>query len=197
MGVANPKALATVYLSPTPEVQATPTPGAGLAAPHDGPPTPTPTAYVGVFLGEGSEIAVEGTYVSPPTLAAITEDNPPDAATADPEIGCAIPPASSFQSAWLRSAALKTALGCPVSEGFSLRIVYQPFEHGHMFYRDAGDIYALSEQSIRAGSPTDVYWHVIDTWQEGQPESDPSLSPPAGLQQPIRGFGNAWRNTPS
>ena len=32
-----------------------------------------------------------------------------------------------------------------------------------------------------------------DTWVEGQPESDPDITPPAGLQQPIRGFGKLWR----
>jgi hypothetical protein len=30
-------------------------------------------------------------------------------------------------------------------------------------------------------------------WFAGQPETDPSLTPPAGLFQPVRGFGVAWR----
>lgn len=32
-----------------------------------------------------------------------------------------------------------------------------------------------------------------DTWSEGEPESDPSLTPPEGRFQPIRGFGKLWR----
>lgn len=37
-------------------------------------------------------------------------------------------------------------------------------------------------------------WNLYkDTWDESQPESDPSVVPPAGLYQPIRGFGKVWR----
>ena len=32
-----------------------------------------------------------------------------------------------------------------------------------------------------------------DTYADGDPESDPSIVPPAGLLQPIRGFGKVWR----
>ena len=35
-----------------------------------------------------------------------------------------------------------------------------------------------------------------DTWREGMPETDPSLEPPAGLTQPTRSFGQAWRTYP-
>lgn len=31
-----------------------------------------------------------------------------------------------------------------------------------------------------------------DTFVEGEPESDPTIVPPAGLYQPIRGFGKLW-----
>jgi hypothetical protein len=33
-----------------------------------------------------------------------------------------------------------------------------------------------------------------DTWTDAEPESDPAIVPPAGLLQPIRGFGKVWRN---
>lgn len=32
-----------------------------------------------------------------------------------------------------------------------------------------------------------------DLWNEGMPASDPALVPPAGLFQPVRGFGKVWR----
>jgi len=32
-----------------------------------------------------------------------------------------------------------------------------------------------------------------DWWDEGQPVSDPELTPPSGLYQPVRGFGLVWR----
>ncbi|MBE9507754.1 MAG: hypothetical protein IMY86_06855, partial [Chloroflexi bacterium] len=37
------------------------------------------------------------------------------------------------------------------------------------------------------------YEQYEDTWTEGMPESDPAFVPPAGLLQPIRGFGKLWR----
>ena len=40
-------------------------------------------------------------------------------------------------------------------------------------------------------------WQLYDdTWDESQPESDPAITPPQGLYQPIRGFGKVWRNHP-
>ena len=36
-----------------------------------------------------------------------------------------------------------------------------------------------------------------DFWAPGEPESDPALVPPAGLYQPVRGFGKLWRDNES
>jgi hypothetical protein len=35
---------------------------------------------------------------------------------------------------------------------------------------------------------------LADEYRDGEPESDPSFNPPAGLVQPVRGFGLAWRS---
>jgi len=35
-----------------------------------------------------------------------------------------------------------------------------------------------------------------DAFREGSPESDPRYAPPAGKQQPVRGFGLVWRANP-
>lgn len=38
------------------------------------------------------------------------------------------------------------------------------------------------------------HWRIFtDNWQEGDPVNDPLLTPPAGLYQPVRGFGLVWR----
>lgn len=51
---------------------------------------------------------------------------------------------------------------------------------------DARLIYALFN---------DGSWMVFDdTWMAGEPEEDPTIVPPEGLLQPIRGFGKVWRN---
>jgi len=70
----------------------------------------------------------------------------------------------------------------------------QYFEHGRMIWMQSltlrdrttgGVIFVLYD--------TGQFKRYDDTWTEGQPESDPAIVPPAGLQQPIRGFGKLWR----
>jgi hypothetical protein len=63
------------------------------------------------------------------------------------------------------------------------------FEHGVMLWVSSQNaIFILYEDNL---SPR--WAEVTDQWAAGQPESDPSLVPPAGLYQPVRGFGLAWR----
>jgi len=65
----------------------------------------------------------------------------------------------------------------------------QPFERGFMMWlapRNA--IYVFYENGSYRVYP--------DEFQEGDPERDPDLVPPEGLEQPIRGFGLVWRTQP-
>ncbi len=65
----------------------------------------------------------------------------------------------------------------------------QAFERGRMVWVGSqGLIYVLYGDG---GSP--AYNVFPDEWQPGMAESDPSLSPPPGLIQPVRGFGRLWR----
>jgi len=70
----------------------------------------------------------------------------------------------------------------------------QRFEHGRMIWMQGIN---LGDQTtggvIFVFSDNGQYARYNDTWTEGQPESDPDLIPPEGLQQPIRGFGKLWR----
>ncbi len=77
-------------------------------------------------------------------------------------------------------------LGCPLDTGRTVFMAHQPFQRGRMIWRsDTRTVYVLHQ---------DGTWQAFsDTWQEGQPERDPTLVPPAGLYQPIRGFGRIWR----
>ncbi len=187
VGLSNPKSLATVFISPTPDApqdQASPAPTVTRLPPGMFA-APTATPYVGVFLGAAA-VEIEGMVSAPPVAASPVPQRPAGGA-------CSIAPAAPFNNAWSANALIQERLRCPVNTGFGLRLVHQSFERGYMFWRETRDIYALSEGSIRQGSATDTFWRVSDTWQEGQPESDPAFSPPEGLLQPIRGFGNAWR----
>ncbi len=83
---------------------------------------------------------------------------------------------------------------CPAYGASTTWAAEEPFERGRMIWL----------QEVRTGS--NVYQKVIlvfyndgryekyaDTFVDGEPESDPSITPPAGLYQPIRGFGKLWR----
>jgi hypothetical protein len=60
-----------------------------------------------------------------------------------------------------------------------------------VWVRESGLIYVFFEDG---GDP--AWANFDDAWREGEPESDPDLSPPPGLQQPVRGFGEVWRDEP-
>ncbi|MBI5961482.1 MAG: hypothetical protein HY866_22270 [Chloroflexi bacterium] len=72
---------------------------------------------------------------------------------------------------------------CPLDEGGTVQAAYQAFEGGVMIWRaDTSDIYVL----FNSGSVS----RFKDTWTDENisvPET-----PPAGLYQPVRGFGKVW-----
>jgi len=82
---------------------------------------------------------------------------------------------------------------CPQGPGTLQPMVAERFEHGLMLWLSQPDmIYILYGDG---GSP--AWSSQANQWFQGQPESDPSLTPPAGLYQPVRGFGLAWRTANS
>jgi len=65
----------------------------------------------------------------------------------------------------------------------------QTFEQGRMIWVEALDrIYVVFEDGA---SP--AWAQYPDNFSDGDAERDDALSPPEGLQQPIRGFGLVWR----
>jgi hypothetical protein len=69
----------------------------------------------------------------------------------------------------------------------------QDFEHGRMIWiQERGHVlvfYNPDVASTQAGR-----WETFeDKFREGDPESDPALTSPAGKLQPRRGFGRVWR----
>lgn len=76
---------------------------------------------------------------------------------------------------------------CPYA-ALNTDFVTQDFEHGQMIWAASSDrIYILYAGGNR--------WSATqNSWFEGMPESDPTLVPPAGYYQPVRGFGLVWRD---
>lgn len=80
---------------------------------------------------------------------------------------------------------------CPASPPHATVMVAENFERGLMLWTQWNDvIYILYTDSVF--SPR---WDARpNAWFSGMPESDPTLTPPAGFYQPVRGFGVAWRD---
>jgi hypothetical protein len=150
--------------------------------------TPTATVYVGVFMGGptsvGPDSSTTGGVISTPGTESGSATPPALTIASD----CPISVAEPFQSAYNSNPSLQ-AFGCPQDSGLSISLVMQSFERGRMFWRDTRQILILAQNSS--------YWRVADTWQEGMPADDPSLVPPEGRIQPVRGFGLLWRTNPT
>ncbi|MCZ0937681.1 MAG: PA14 domain-containing protein [Caldilineaceae bacterium] len=76
--------------------------------------------------------------------------------------------------------------GCPQSAGGILWSSWQPFQTGHMIWRENDDavfVFANGEEWERAA----------DDWND-QTYTTIRGTPPGGLQAPVRGFGYLWEN---
>jgi hypothetical protein len=98
---------------------------------------------------------------------------------------CDLKPADSFAPA-LQDGQVARRLGCPSAEAAITRAAFQPFERGLM-------LWLADERAILVLSANGVWLRYLDTWDESQPDQDPTLLPPQGLMQPVRGFGKVWR----
>ncbi len=86
------------------------------------------------------------------------------------------------------------ASGCP-KETVNSVVAQQSFENGFMIWVEAEQlIYVFYYPQGASSYPT--YESFVDNFTEGDVERDPSIVPPAGLYQPIRGFGLLWRTNP-
>ncbi len=81
---------------------------------------------------------------------------------------------------------------CPASPAVVSAGAEEHFEQGTMIWvKEQDQIYVLFEDDQ---SPR---WRAYaDRWKEGDPVSDPTITPPPGLYQPMRGFGLVWREEP-
>jgi hypothetical protein len=95
-----------------------------------------------------------------------------------------------------------TATRCAYRPAAMVLAAEQPFEHGRMIWLDAipaanSAIGVAQSPSIYVLYDTGKAWQIYeDTWTSAEMESDPAIVPPAGLYQPVRGFGKIWRTVP-
>lgn len=90
-------------------------------------------------------------------------------------------------------AATPTVSNIPTPTITQIQVAEQVFENGRMFWlQPTGQIWVMIVTSEGRGD-----WQIYeDTFTEGEPETDPELVPPPGMEQPTRGFGKLWRDNP-
>lgn len=83
---------------------------------------------------------------------------------------------------------------CPAYQAAYTAAAHEPFEKGQMIWLQEVHIgdYQSSNQILVLLNTGDAAYYD-DTWTESEPDRDPSIVPPAGFFQPIRGFGKLWR----
>jgi hypothetical protein len=167
-----------IVLSPTPTLESQPTEAAAVTVETtpevNGPPTTIPATVIvpTIDTTAGAEVVIPTTVVTPFDL--ITSATTPPTET----------PAALTPSATSAPANFPTPLFQQI------QVAEQLFEHGRMFWlQPTGQFWVLVVTAEGRGT-----WSVYeDTFQEGEAESDPSIVPPEGLLQPVRGFGKLWR----
>jgi hypothetical protein len=159
--------------TPTPTPTRTPT----ITPTPTWTPTPTPTA----------------TYTPTLTPTATYTPTPPP---------CTEPLISGFKELWEGNEAIREQLGCPLYPEKGIGGAWQPFQSGEMIWLklddvDSGCLSNQSDQWIFVLYDSGLSSVYEDKFREdGQPESDPTIIPPAELYQPVRGFGRLWREHP-
>jgi hypothetical protein len=83
---------------------------------------------------------------------------------------------------------------CPLGPATFSPAAEQRFEGGRMIWLEAVDAIYVFYDERPSGS--EGARRFPDTWSPAEPESDPTILPPEGLHQPVRGFGKVWREFP-
>lgn len=82
---------------------------------------------------------------------------------------------------------------CPAAPALYSVGSEQHFEHGVMIWVQVQDMIYVLYEDDQYTTKWEVY---VDEWDEGEPIDDPSIIPPPGYYQPLRGFGLVWRDQP-
>jgi hypothetical protein len=196
---ATNQALAT-QLTPTPSVTPTPTgtppgvtPGPGPSPTRTAEPMPpnTPTPdHIATAAAEATAQAILDARLAQVRLTqtAVARSLTP---TATPvPVVCLDEPVGEFQGIWKK---YKDRLGCPLQVEPALygQFAEQQFERGFMFWAERPR--NLNLTVIRGDRPV---WYERRVWSYDANSAWCATTPPAGLVQPIRGFGGVWCDNP-
>lgn len=181
--------LATIAPTATPDPARQPPTAAPafIGIPPTATPLPTPTAYIGVFLGETQEqLGGEAVERQLPEF---------EAASGDAPLLCLAAPDTVFGTNWIEEDRVRTALRCPIQQSFGFEGRIQVFERGAIYWRvETGEMWAIAPGRLERGDAVGVgqYWYV-DVSPQFQPGS---ITAPEGLQIPSGNIGGVWASIP-
>lgn len=137
----------------------------------------------------GGPLPAETLVVTPD--GSITPDGSATAATPDSSLTAGTPTAAVSAVATAAETAAPDLFPTPVDT--QVQIAEQVYETGRMFWiRPTREIWVMVNS---AEDPNRGDWYCFnDTFEEGEPEIDASITAPEGLIQPRRGFGKLWRS---
>ncbi len=173
--------LVTVAPTFTPEATAA---GAVAVRPTPTRLPPTPTPYVGVFIGEA------------------IDDSPLDVFTILPtrqpgiSLVCEIPAAEVFGTRWQAEVRAASGLRCPIQESFGFTGRVQVFEDGVMYANlETNQIWAIAPAALLDGITAEEngsVWYI----DSPPPISTTGLDAPPGLRVPEGTFASGWVTVP-
>lgn len=181
--VVQPKILATVFISPTPNEQER---AATRAAVDSQPPTPLPsrtappTAYIGVFVGDAAGADGEGVVNASLFEGTLAVNLPTLGAP-----GCAYPVDPVYGINWTTNTSAVSDLGCAGEPSSHYIGTQQIFEHGVMYWIPSGEIWSLAP----SGGIDGRFWYV----EQAPPLQEWTVPVPEGLRMPQQGFGAVWK----
>jgi len=175
--IAAARVLATAFISPTPntdELRATQAAISPTPIPPTPSSTPSPTAYVGLFIGRAE---LDGGFVAAraPLFADLSGEPTADA------LACSTPLDVNYLSLWQRNPELRRELACPIQAAYGWQGSAQVFERGVM-YEDT------STRSVWAIAPS-----ARRIWvQDAPPPADASAFLSADSIIPQGDMGALW-----
>src|ERR1041385_35695 len=129
--------------------------------------TVTPNSVAAVASPAAPTANAVGPTAGPTQAPAVTQPPAPPSATPGPTL---------------------TPTFFPTQTRAQLNIAQEDFQHGFMFWIQAKQVIWVLYTS--PNNPNAGTWESYpDTFKDGEQESDPSLVPPSGQFQPVRGFG--------
>lgn len=135
--------------------------------------------------------AINATSAGPLPVGTLLETPTPSAGTTQVAVSASTTPeqtATTAATATLSVTATPDVF--PTAVVGQIYVAEQSFQNGSMYWlQPIKQIWVTTTDK----DGKQIWLAFEDTWVDGQPEVNPTLTPPADLLQPVRGFGKLWR----